>query len=373
MSTMPPTKVDKSWKTPWPRCGLEALGKCPVCGGVKRNKRHANLVDNTFFCAPGKWTLWSCDTCSAAYLDPRPSADSIHLAYEQYFTHGREKTARASYNDLGYFRKIRRRFINGYTNWRFGTNEKNATALGVVIAFLIPGMRTQIEHQYRGLPRAQKDDASLLDLGSGGGEFLEVGMRCGWRVVGVDPDPKAVVAARDRGIEVKLGGIEVFEGKAGLFDYITMSHVIEHLHYPSATLDACFKLLKPGGVLWIETPNIDSFGNKIFGRDWRGLETPRHLVIPSSKSLIFSLKNSGFSVIKWSRDKNIYRGMFMRSSAISDGRNPEDTRPLSLMRKCQALYARIHGIMLPGKREFLIVTAKKPSGIVISTQSEKTL
>lgn len=349
----------KPWETPWPLDGIENIGKCPICGELGRGALYKGLVDNTFFCAAGKWTLWSCETCGAAYLDPRPSVETIHLAYEQYYTHGRKKTGRDDYKDLSYFRKIRRRLVNGYTNWRFGTNEKNANALGVVSAFLIPGMRTLIDSQYRSLPMAPKKDASLLDLGCGDGAFLEIGMRCGWSVVGIDPDPKAIEVARQRGFEVNLGGIEVFEGKTDLFDYITMCHVIEHLHDPSETLEACFKLLRPGGMLWIETPNIDSSGRKIFGENWRGLESPRHLVIQSSNSLSFSLKKSGFSMINWSRDRNVYRGMFMRSSAISQGRFPEDTKPLSFLLEWQAFYARILGALLPRRREFLIVTAKK--------------
>jgi len=47
----------------------------------------------------------------------------------------------------------------------------------------------------------------------------------------------------------------------------------------------CFRLLKPGGILSIVTPNSQSFGHSAFKNDWRGLEPPRHLYIYSPTAL----------------------------------------------------------------------------------------
>ncbi len=41
---------------------------------------------------------------------------------------------------------------------------------------------------------------------------------------------------------------------------ITLSHVIEHVHNPLDILDGCYAALKPGGSIWLETPNFDSQG-----------------------------------------------------------------------------------------------------------------
>lgn len=54
---------------------------------------------------------------------------------------------------------------------------------------------------------------------------------------------------------------------------------------PFMVREACHALLKPGLQLWLETPNIDSFGYARFQKIWRGLKTPRHLVLFNRQSL----------------------------------------------------------------------------------------
>ena len=75
------------WQDPWPADELEHLGECPVCGGIEREELEAALIDDTFQTAQGEWTLWKCDACHGAYLDPRPDEASIGRAYESYYTH----------------------------------------------------------------------------------------------------------------------------------------------------------------------------------------------------------------------------------------------------------------------------------------------
>ena len=134
-----------------------------------------------------------------------------------------------------------------------------------------------------------------MDIGCGDGSFLQVAQTCGWDVIGIDPDPKVVANCRSQGWNVLQGDIEQFYDKERLFDVITMNHVIEHVHDPLAVLKACHRLLKPGGQLWLETPNIDSFGHLQYGRNWRGLEPPRHLLLFNQRSLLTALLAAGFT------------------------------------------------------------------------------
>lgn len=350
----------KLWEAPWPIDGLETLNNCPICGDVRRECFFSGLVDNTFFCAPGEWTLWSCKACGGAYLDPRPSPKTIGLAYKNYYTHGQEAVLQESYEKMSLFRKIRRRLVNGYTNWRFGTNKKDANRWGVILAFLIPFVRSSIDNKYRDLPKRQKKELVLLDLGCGDGTFLQTARDCGWRVVGLDPDPEAVKEVQQRGFEVHHGGIEVFEGEEDVFDYICMSHVIEHLHNPNDILKDCRRILKPGGTLWIETPNINSFGCTFFGKNWRGIEAPRHLVIQTSKSLVFLLQASGFREIKWLGNKNVYLAIFKRSYAMSKSVSSKKSIPLPFKLYYQAYLAKYFGVFFVDRREFLTLVARKP-------------
>ena len=72
--------------TEWPRDGLEAVAACPVCGGERRVRMYDGLRDR-LFSAPGEWALWRCGGCRSAYLDPRPTAETLGLAYADYMHH----------------------------------------------------------------------------------------------------------------------------------------------------------------------------------------------------------------------------------------------------------------------------------------------
>ena len=124
------------WEQPWPNEGLEELGQCPICGSDKKKIVHADLVDNTFYSAAGQWSLWLCIGCSTAYLDPRPTPDSIHMAYSSYYTHQCSAPG-SEYDDLSLLRKIRRQFANGYTNWRSTSpNSNNKVRFETTIMYL---------------------------------------------------------------------------------------------------------------------------------------------------------------------------------------------------------------------------------------------
>jgi SAM-dependent methyltransferase len=83
-----------------------------------------------------------------------------------------------------------------------------------------------------------------------------------------------------------------------LFDVITMFHVIEHLWDPVAALAAAASLLKPSGILVVETPNVESWPARIFGRHWVTLDAPRHLALFSENGLSRSVRRAGFDVLR---------------------------------------------------------------------------
>jgi SAM-dependent methyltransferase len=162
----------------------------------------------------------------------------------------------------------------------------------------------------------------LLDLGCGSGAFLLRARSAGWDVVGVDPDVKAVGSSRKKGLDVRLGGVEIFDRSDEQFDFITLAHTIEHSHNPLEVLRSCYKLLKPGGSIWIDTPNIESLGYQLFGANWLHLDPPRHLVLFTFGSIIRCLHNAGFSMIKIQPYRPLFAGSFMPSVAIANGLKP---------------------------------------------------
>lgn len=341
---------------PWPIEDLETVELCPVCRASERALLHQGLTDRVFGCAPGAWTLYACLACGSAYLDPRPTLSSIGRAYAEYFTHTSDESISA--NELPKAKWLRRALANGYRNWRFGTRLAPATAWGVPLAFVVPGMRELLDVGYRYLPKADTG-ARLLDVGAGNGDFLEVAHSAGWVVQGVEPDAKAAAVCRDRGLDVRVGGIEQFAEERGRLDYITISHVIEHVHDPRLLLEQAFDLLKPGGGLYIDTPNVDAFGHKRYGDSWRGLEAPRHLVLFNWYSLERTLHDVGFISLGRAPRTTVYAQLAAESRALSQGRDCHDEGPslrdraTSAILAAQILFARYHS-------EFITLVAHKP-------------
>ena len=352
----PSLPTDAPWKTPWPASELERVSTCPVCGSAARKVLHENLIDNVFFCAPGKWTSWHCSNCSCAYLDPRPTAKSMHLAYKTYYTHKKEMHPAENLHGLRWLNRV---MSNGYKNWRFGTNYKPATILGVLAAFILSSKRALINRQFRHLPPPPLG-GRVLDVGFGDGGFLENAREIGWTVMGVDTDPEVVRNARQRGLNVFQGTVETLAEEDHSFDVITLNHVIEHVHEPMIVINACYRLLKPGGIIWLETPNIKSIGHARFKNNWRGLEPPRHLVIFDDQSLRMALYKAGFIDIEVIRQSNICYGMYALSSRMVDGLDPNVDRPISVKLRLEIAIARFAEMFLKSRREFLAVTAIKP-------------
>src|SRR5450631_1474982 len=99
----------------------------------------------------------------------------------------------------------------------------------------------------------------LLEIGCGMGTPLDGFRQKGWQVLGVEPDPWTSEQARSRlGLDVICAPFQ----EAGLvketFDVILLLHVIEHLSDPFTALRQIASLIRPGGVLVLETPRYDT-------------------------------------------------------------------------------------------------------------------
>lgn len=109
---------------------------------------------------------------------------------------------------------------------------------------------------------------SVLDIGCGRGEFLELLKESGIRARGIDLDDGMVSYCTGRGLDVrKADALSFLENEDGdFFDGIFMDQVIEHMDPPYLIklLTLCHRKLKPGGVILMETVNptsLTSFAN----------------------------------------------------------------------------------------------------------------
>lgn len=347
---------NQPWNEPWPANELQEVPACPVCEVTDREILHDGLVDNVFFVAAGRWTLHRCLVCRCAYLDPRPDEASIGNAYGRYYTHEAGTSTRRDYAQLGPLRRIVRKLANGYVNRRYGTQRRPENAFGYPLLAALPRIRQTLDVQFRYLPRSAAGHV-VLDVGCGNGSFLASAEEAGWQAVGIDPDPQAVAAAKAQGLDARLGSLDSFDGQAQCFDAITLSHVIEHVHQPRQVVQALHRLLKPGGMLYVDTPNIDSTGASEFGRSWRGLETPRHLVLFNQQALVNLLESHGFQDLDFKRRTKVRDGMTLSSLRIKSGHSPYDESAEQLPRATRlALLLRTGSIE---RDEFLTLTARK--------------
>lgn len=337
---------------PWPESDLEHLGQCPVCGDPGRTPIHEGLVDRLG--SPGAWTLYRCASCGSGYIDPRPTVATIGRLYVDYYTH---ETPNCSVSPMGRLRDL---LFHGYLAERFGYSFAPSSHLGRIAVTLIPGGAGMASRRVRHLTRP-RGDARLLDVGFGAGEFLRRMKGSGWSVEGIDPDPKAVEQARQDGLEVRVGTLDSDAVPNDRYDAITLSHSIEHVHDPPAVLRASFAALRPGGVLWIATPNLAARGHHDFGRYWAALDPPRHLVLFTRSALAAALRRAGFERLSAPPTTlEAFGWTYRASEAISRGADPMRPPPLSPRLYPRAILADLLTLARRSFEEELAVVAWKP-------------
>jgi SAM-dependent methyltransferase len=199
-------------------------------------------------------------------------------------------------------------------------------------------------------------------VGFGDGLFLQWAAAAGWEAVGLDTDPVAVDLARRRGLQVRAGRVEDLTDERESFDVVTCSHVIEHVHDPRQLLASIYGLLRPGGLLWLDTPNIGSLGHRRFGRHWLGLDPPRHLVVFSAGALLALLESTGFVVLRRLSRFEVCKRFFAASARTAAGvENPARERPVPLAVRAAAYWASWRVRFDPRLSECITVLAVKPA------------
>jgi 2-polyprenyl-3-methyl-5-hydroxy-6-metoxy-1,4-benzoquinol methylase len=99
----------------------------------------------------------------------------------------------------------------------------------------------------------------ILDVGSGGGEFLYLLQKLGHCVRGIEPNQGyARYAIEEYGLQIDVGFVQDVPLAEEQFDLITMWHVLEHTEKPGEVLTKLCSMLKEKGMLIIEVPNIEA-------------------------------------------------------------------------------------------------------------------
>ena len=160
----------------------------------------------------------------------------------------------------------------------------------------------------------------ILDIGCGPGYLLSY-LPNDWKKFGIEPSLKAAEIAEKRGISIIGKFVEDIDSSEK-FDVIILIDVMEHLVNPNEMIKKVYALLKLGGILIIETGNINSLNAKVSGSRWSYFCTYEHISFFTLKSLKYLLQMNGLNVVEtWKKSheigffKNVYR--FVKNIAMS--------------------------------------------------------
>lgn len=138
---------------------------------------------------------------------------------------------------------------------------------------------------------------NIFDVGAATGFFLDRAKERGWTTSGVEVSHFAGRQAIKRGHDVHIGVIEDLPSTAS-FDVVTMWDVLEHVGTLVSTIMSARKLLKPSGVVIINTPDAGSLFARILGKKWHLVVPPEHLNYLSRSNITRLLSNAGFEDIR---------------------------------------------------------------------------
>ncbi len=158
------------------------------------------------------------------------------------------------------------------------------------------GMWKKLRLIHRFQPRGR-----LLDVGCGTGIFLGEALKSpGWQVMGIEPVEYAANYTRQAlGVDVLQSTLSQAALPEESFDVITMWDVLEHLPHPIGDLRIAHRLLRKGGWLVLQVPNVESLGARVFGPYWVGWDLPRHLYVFPRATLQTVLPALGFRPLLW--------------------------------------------------------------------------
>jgi 2-polyprenyl-3-methyl-5-hydroxy-6-metoxy-1,4-benzoquinol methylase len=147
---------------------------------------------------------------------------------------------------------------------------------------------------------------TILDVGCGKGDFVEAATSAGWVASGIELSQSAIDVAVGFGLPVRKLDFFSHEIKLSSLDVVTMFEVIEHVANPGDFLRRAEEIVRPGGLVYLTTPNFDSLDRRILGINWKALHrehvnyftaaTLRTLIGKSSQLELVSMETRNVSM-----------------------------------------------------------------------------
>lgn len=253
---------------------------CNYCGSLSHVTVYKDIPDDATM---EKFNIVRCSECGLFFTMPRPEKQKIGNYYPTtyYYSYKQKKeylTARIAL-------MVKKYYVSP------PQNPLKRILVGTVARLLKKNIAILIE--------GRGDGRKILDVGCGDGRRVAWLLKYDFRVYGTDISKEALKIARENGINTFCGDLTEANYPSEFFDIIIFSQVFEHLYEPMKMLEECFRILKHGGLLIIDVPNIDYILHKIYGKYWVHLDVPRHLFHYSVQTLSNYLQKQGFTIIFW--------------------------------------------------------------------------
>jgi SAM-dependent methyltransferase len=205
--------------------------------------------------------LFQCDNCKFVWLDPLPDGAQIISLYDDAYSNATS----------GYFGKVPSKLARSRKRARYIVDRLSGGAHG----------------------------KSFLDVGANGGFMAKAAQEIGFDVAGIEPDVVSVAYAREHypGIAFQHGLLENADFGSQLFDVIYCSEVIEHVADCNRFAAKLASLLRPGGLLYITTPDVGHWHRPRDVTRWDAFCPPSHCIYFRPGNLKMLLENHGFDVL----------------------------------------------------------------------------
>lgn len=151
---------------------------------------------------------------------------------------------------------------------------------------------------------ASKD--RMLDVGSALGDSLVEARKLGWKeLYGNELSKYAADKSKKRNLKITTGTLHSAKYPSNYFDAVTFQDVIEHVKDPVGETKEIYRILKPRGVVFIVTPDVDGIWSKLLGQLWYHYKPGEHIMYFSQNTLGKTLKDCGFKNIETRRTYHI--------------------------------------------------------------------
>lgn len=201
--------------------------------------------------------------------------------------------------------------------------------------------------------RLDPDLASLVDVGAALGFTLEAARERGISPVGVEISAYARDRLQQQGFEAHTRIVDLMPSQ---HDAVIFGQVLEHIPDAYDALVAARQILRPGGVLFIETWDYESKTARRAGRRWQQISPPSVVHLFTARGLERMLERAGFTDIEirpWQKRVSVNGALGVLAAKMP--------RQLGQAVMAVARATRVSRIALTYKFDDLIaVTARKP-------------